>query len=296
VPAYREVSASGKGIHIIFRFKDFNKLINDKFIWKVTDGLEIFVSGKTNKMLILTGYAINHITGSLIERKTYRTSRAKFNNRIVEATLPQLRSFLDVLSRYQKQHQDSVESKDVLLPTFNKTEIPKWVFIPFSKFDDKDLRSANPHFATPESKKGYTSALKDLKTLQDIILTNDFGSNKKYVSYSEVDYTVFTILVRLYLNSDFHVRDLSSIIQMCLNYYRKHFPIREEKADEYFVRTCYNSLMRTFKQRSCSSNLIQHQQLNLIKTPAGLLSEVNNFDEKQWSLLYYVVYKLLVVV
>ena len=52
VPAYREVSASGKGIHIIFRFKDFNKLINDKFIWKVTDGLEIFVSGKTNKMLI----------------------------------------------------------------------------------------------------------------------------------------------------------------------------------------------------------------------------------------------------
>jgi len=55
VPSYREISVSGKGVHVIFAYRNFEKYTNNKFILKPIENVEIFVGGKVNKMLLLTG-------------------------------------------------------------------------------------------------------------------------------------------------------------------------------------------------------------------------------------------------
>lgn len=66
--SYTEYSPSGKGIRIIFKVSDFHYDRTRYYINNHRIGLEVYVSGCTNKYVTLTG---NRISGNTIEERSY---------------------------------------------------------------------------------------------------------------------------------------------------------------------------------------------------------------------------------
>lgn len=276
VPCYRELSASKNGVHIIFRFDNFEQYTNDRFIWTVASGFEIFVSGHTNKLLSLTGFEVD-ISGKGISREVRRSSRRKSETSIVQATSFQLRKFLDILKKFEDKVNDSTNLEHRKLSAVDTNSIPAaFLKIPFAKFHDKSLELADPSFPSVESCRGYMSILKPLQNLRRIIINSEFGPGTNYISRSEVDYNVFTTLAHVYLSSRSNVSALSSIIRNCVNYYDSNFPVRDGKGVDYLTRTCYNAVIRTFSKDRTSSISPKSVKLYIIKTPLGLLAESKN--------------------
>ena len=60
--SYTEISPSGKGIRIIFSVEDFQYDRDSYYINNRKRGLEVYISGTTNKFVTITGNAINDMT------------------------------------------------------------------------------------------------------------------------------------------------------------------------------------------------------------------------------------------
>lgn len=278
VPAYREISASGKGVHIIFQYKGFHKFIKNKFIYKVSNNVEIFLGGKVNKLLILTGHTTHVSYGYPLALDTeYRKSRGKRNYCIRKPTSEDLLPFINLITEFEDVSQKSScqeskkESPSDGLTKESSNSAPN----NFSYYRQQLLSFSGPtNFPGPEMQPNYKSFLLEREKFINIIDKKDFGSDT-YKSYSELDFAVFSSLKNLY--PVIKAENMPAFIHMFVNYYQKHFPARENKANDYLFRTCYKVISKSLEnQQEYFSN--QQTQENtpscLVKTPHGMLFEV----------------------
>jgi hypothetical protein len=260
VPKYTEISSSGAGLHIIFSYKNFSHVINNKFIFRPCENVEIFVGGKTNKMLSLTGVCFGAIFDSSrwFEQKIYK------QNRIIQATTPQLQEFINCLSNLSNFQKDS---NITTLKT--RVKVPSW--LSFKKLLFEPTKAL---FVPPEQTTGYLTIKPVLLKLQNIAIKEDYGVNT-YPSRSELDFMVFNQLIQLYPN--LNSNELPALIHTCVNYYTEHFGVRASKSPDYLFRTCYNAYSNfySFKQEKSIPQTLEttNSISKLIVMPLGILAQ-----------------------
>ncbi len=269
VPCYWEISASGKGLHGFFCFPDFHKLINNRFIWKPVENVEIFVGGKVNKMIIVTGNSIS-IPSSEFETIVYRNNR-RGHAKIVNATLSQLTPFITLLGELSGNKKSITSTTPTHVINSEPISLPSWLPKTFFVFKAKILPAFDPFGPKLEEQVGYATFLVKIRKLQEMTLKKDFST---YKSQSEIDYFVFALIVKLF-KYQFTKEHLASILYTAIDFYQMNFPAREEKSSDYFLRTCHKSFVDFYlNSRSSSFRLddIPEKPFCLVKTPLGLLA------------------------
>lgn len=266
-PVYIEVSASGHGVHIIFKHKNFERFTNKKFISKPLPGVEIFIGGKVNKLLILTGKEHPEVYGSGIEKR--HRSRRSFE--ILQMSERRLEPLLAILPKVR----ETADLAEKLIPQTVFKDPPTWLWKNFITFKNNALGPLDASFSKPEKQPGYGVFELHRQKLQEIVRQNNFGSGLPK-SLSEIDYNLFLGLIKLYPN--LRHTEISSLAYVCLEYYKTCFPERDlkYKTKDYLLRTFYKALVSYYSTRVATIEPQEKTTDLLIKTPRGMLSQINN--------------------
>lgn len=278
LPAYVEVSVSKRGLHIFFSFQNFEKFLDNRFISSPASKVEIFVGGGPNKMVLLTGNVLpsnefNQDFETIVARKN------RINYKIVQATKTQLRPFLKLLEEFSRiNNKKTVISNRALIS--DETKLPNWLKN-FSNFKNRISPEDKSSKLTLEEQQGDSFFISKIEKLKILSLTKNY-SQENYKSQSEVDYAVFSLLLK-FLKFEVTEQNVSSVVWSFLNFYEENFPLRLTKHSQYLVRTAYKVFLNSYsKTGQISSNLpLESSSKVLIKTPLGLLGKSLKFSEQK---------------